>query len=69
MEGDEARIVRFLKNIQRNKLEMAEVSTVTSEDYVGEVGRTSELAMFCSFLHLEKAVSLLRDMRDDLKAV
>ena len=69
VEGDEARIVRFLKNIQRNKLEMAEVSTVTSEDYVGEVGRTSELAMFCSFLHLEKAVSLLRDMRDDLKAV
>ncbi|NLH22790.1 MAG: acylphosphatase, partial [Methanothrix sp.] len=44
VEGDEARIVRFLKNIQRNKLEMAEVSTVTSEDYVGEVGRTSELA-------------------------
>ena len=69
VEGDEARVSSFLKTIEKNKPEMAEVSTVTSEDYVGEVGRTSELAMFCSFLHLEKAVSLLRDMRDDLKAV
>ena len=68
VEGDEARVASFLNAVQRNKPEMAEVSTVASEDYVGEVGRTNELAMF-TFLHLEKAVSLLRDMRDDLKAV
>jgi len=69
VEGDEARIKAFLKAIEKNKPEMAEVSNVTSEPYDGEVGRTSEVAMFCSFVQLDKAIPLLLDMRDDLKAV
>jgi len=40
---------------------------VTSEPYDGEVGRTSEVAMFCSFVQLDKAIPLLLDMRDDIK--
>jgi hypothetical protein len=40
---------------------------VTFEDYDGDVGRTSEVAMFCSFVQLDKAIPLLLDMRDDLK--
>jgi acylphosphatase len=69
VEGDEARVASFLKTVERRKPELAEVSMVTSEDYKGEVGRISEVVMFCYFVHMEKAVSLLRDMRDDLKAV
>ncbi len=42
---------------------------MTSEPYEGEVGRTSEVAMLCSFVQLDKAIPLLLDMRDDLKAV
>jgi acylphosphatase len=69
VEGDEARIGAFLKTIEKNKPELAEVSKVTFEDYDGDVGRASEVAMFCSFVQLDKAIPLLLDMRDDMKAV
>jgi len=69
VEGDDARINAFLKAIEKNKPELAEVSKITSEAYDGEVGRTSEVAMLCSFVQLDKAIPLLLDMRDDLKAV
>ena len=69
VEGDEARIGPFLQVIEKNKPELAEVSKVTSEPYDGDVGRTSEVAMLFSFVQLDKAIPLLLDMRDDLKAV
>jgi acylphosphatase len=69
VEGDEARIAAFRQMVEKNKPELAEVSKVTSEDYNGEVGRASEVAMFCSFVQLDKVIPLLLDMRDDLKAV
>ncbi len=69
VEGDEARIKAFLKAIEKSKPELAEVAKVTSEPFDGEVGRTSEVAMLCSFVQLDKAIPLLLDMRDDLKAV
>jgi acylphosphatase len=67
VEGDEARIKAFLKAIEKSKPEMAEISKITSEPFNGEVGRTSEVAMLCSFVQLDKAIPLLLDMRDDLK--
>ncbi|MCX6679872.1 MAG: acylphosphatase [Methanothrix sp.] len=67
VEGDEARIAAFLQTVEKNKPELAEVSKVTFEDYDDDVGRTSEVAMFCSFVQLDKAIPLLLDMRDDLK--
>ena len=69
VDGDEARIKAFLKTIEKNKPELAEVSDVTHEPYDGDIGRTSEVAMFCSFVQLDKAIPLLLDMRDDLKEV
>ena len=67
VDGDEARTKAFLKTIEKNRPELAEVSEVTTEPYDGEVGRTSEVAMFCSFVQLDKAIPLLLDMRDDMK--
>jgi len=69
VEGDEARIKAFLKAIEKTRPELAEVVKITSESYEGEVGRTSEVAMLYSFVQLDKAIPLLLDMRDDLKAV
>lgn len=69
VEGDEARITAFLQTVEKKKPELAEVSKVTFEDYDGDVGSASEVAMFCSFVQLDKAIPLLLDMRDDLKAV
>jgi acylphosphatase len=66
VEGDEARITAFLQTIEKNKPEPSEVSKVTFEDYDGDVGRTSEVAMFCSFVQLDKAIPLLLDIRDDV---
>ena len=67
VEGDEARIAAFRHLVEKNKPELAEVSKVTFEDYNGEVGRASEVAIFCSFVQLDKAIPLLLDVRDDLK--
>jgi acylphosphatase len=67
VEGDEARIAVFRQTVEKNKPELAEVSNITFEDYSGEVGRTSEVVMFCTFVQLDKAIPLLLDMRDDLK--
>ena len=58
-----------MQTVEKNKPEPADVSKVTFKDYDGDVGRTSEVAMLCSFVQLDKAIPLLLDMRDDLKAV
>jgi acylphosphatase len=69
VEGDEARIAPFLQTIEKNKPELAEVSKVTSEPYDGDVGRASEVAMFCTFVQLDKAIPLLLDIRDGMNEV
>ena len=69
VEGDEARITAFLQNVEKNRPELAEVSKVTSEDYDGDVGRISEVAMFCIFDLLDMAIHRLPDMRDDPQGV
>lgn len=50
VEGDEARIVAFRQMVEKNKPVQAEMFTVTFEDYDGDVGRTSEVAMLCTFV-------------------
>ncbi len=65
VEGDEARIASFLQAIEKNKPELAEVSKVTSEPYDGDVGRTIEMAMLCSFVQLDKAIPLLLKIQEN----
>ncbi|MCK9586851.1 MAG: acylphosphatase [Methanothrix soehngenii] len=65
LEGDEARIKAFLQLVEKTKPEMAEVSKVTFEDYDGDVGRVSEVAMFCTFVQLDKAIPLLLKIQDN----
>jgi acylphosphatase len=66
VEGDEARITIFRQMVEKNKPELAEVSGVACEDYEGEVGRASEVAMFCSFVQLDKAIPLLLNMNEKI---
>lgn len=65
LEGYEARIKAFLQLVEKTKPEMAEVSKVTFEDYDGDVGRASEVAMFCTFVQLDKAIPLLLKIQDN----
>ena len=49
-------LIAFRQMVEKNKPVLAEVSKVTFEDYDGDVGRTSEVAMLCSFVQLDKAI-------------
>ncbi len=69
VEGDEARIAPFLHTIEKNKPELAEVSKVTSEPYDGDVGRTIEMAMLCSFVQLDKAIPLLLKIQENTAVI
>jgi acylphosphatase len=69
VEGDEARIAPFLQAIEKNKPELAEVSKVTSEPYDGDVGRTIEMAMLCSFVQLDKAIPLLLKIQENTAVI
>ena len=69
VEGDEARIAPFLQTIEKNKPELVEVLKVTSEPYDGDVGRTIEMAMLCSFVQLDKAIPLLLKIQENTAVI
>jgi acylphosphatase len=69
LEGDEEAIKDFMELIKVQKPEHAEISNIAFEEYNGNVMRTGEYAQVCKALQLNKAIPLLLDMRDDLKAV
>ena len=48
---------------------LAEVSKVTSEPYDGDVGRTIEMAMLCSFVQLDKAIPLLLKIQENTAVI
>lgn len=66
VEGDEARIAAFKQVATDKRPKLAEVSGVSFEPYDGDIGRTSELAMLCSFVQLDKAIPLLLGMDNKL---
>jgi len=67
VEGDGPRIAAFRQLVETKKPERAEVQDITIIEYDGDVGRTSEYAMMCSFNQLNKAVPVLLEIRDDMK--
>lgn len=69
IEADEQRIKRFLNAIKTTQPQPAKVSGVTSEEYTGDVMPVWQAATMGSFTQLNKAIPILLDMRDDLKAV
>lgn len=69
VEGDEEAIADFKVLVESKKPEHAEVSNIAFENYDSDVMRVGEYAQVCSALQLNKAIPLLLDMRNDLKAV
>ncbi|MDM7940508.1 MAG: acylphosphatase [Methanothrix sp.] len=69
VEGDEETIAEFGKLVETKKPEHSEVSNIAFEDYGGDVMKAGEYAQVCSALQLNKAIPLLIDIRDDIKAV
>ncbi len=69
IEADKQRIKRFLNVVKTTQPQPAKVSGVTSEEYIGDVMPVWQTATMGSFTQLNKAIPILLDMRDDLKAV
>jgi acylphosphatase len=69
VEGDDEAIADFKKLIERQKPERSLVSNIAFEETDREVMKTGEYAQVCTAFQLNKAIPLLLDMRDDLKAV
>ena len=69
VEGDEEAIADFKALVETQKPEHSNVSSITFEDYQGDVMKTESYAQICSAIQLNKAIPLLLDMRNDLKAV
>jgi acylphosphatase len=68
-DGDKEAINVFRGLIETNRPDHSEVSNIVFEDFDGEVMKIGEFAQFCTTVQLNKAIPLLLDMRDDLKAV
>jgi acylphosphatase len=68
-EADEQRIKRFYNAVKTTQPQLAKVSGVTSEEYTGDIMPVWQAATMGSFTQLNKAIPLLLDMRDDLRAV
>ena len=64
VEADEGRIATFKQVATEKRPELAEVSEVAFEPYDEDIGRASELAMFCSFVQLDKAIPLMLKMNE-----
>jgi acylphosphatase len=68
-DGDEAAIKAFCNQIKTERPAHAEVSNIVFDDFEGDVMKIGEYAQFCATVQLNKAIPVLLDMRDDLKAV
>jgi acylphosphatase len=69
VDGEEKAVEAFRSLVKTNRPARSEVSNIAFEDFDGEIMRIGEYAQFCSTVQLNKAIPLLLDMRDDLKAV
>ena len=67
IEGEDIRIAAFRQFVETKKPERAEVEEIAIIEYDGDVGRTGEYAMMCSFNQLTKAIPVLLEIRDDIK--
>jgi len=68
-EADEGKIAAFKQVATEKRPELAKVSDVTFEPYDGEIGRTSELAMYCSSVQLDKAIPELLGIRENTRTL
>ena len=68
-DGEDKAIEAFRALVKTKRPVRSEVSNIAFEDFEGEIMRIGEYAQFCSTVQLNKAIPILLDMKDDLKAV
>jgi acylphosphatase len=69
VEGDDETVNAFRVLAETKRPARSEVSSIAFGDYEGDVMKIGEFAQFCSIVQLNKAIPVLLDMRDDMKAM
>jgi acylphosphatase len=69
LDGEEETVKAFRTLAGTKRPARSEVSSIAFEDYDGDVMKIGEFAQFCSIVQLDKAIPVLLDMRDDLRAM
>ncbi len=69
LEGDEDQIYEFIKWIQANIPERADVTSVEVEEYEGKVPSLERTMAAFQMEHWGKAIPILLDMRDEIREV
>jgi acylphosphatase len=68
-DGNEDAIESFRALVKTNRPARSKVSNIIFDDFKGDIMKIGEYAQFCATVQLNKAIPVLLDMRDDLKAV
>lgn len=68
-DGSEEAIENFRALVKTKRPARSEVSNIIFADFEGDIMKIGEYAQFCATVQLNKAIPVLLDMRDDLKAV
>lgn len=69
VEGDDESIADFKKMVETRKPERSQVSSIAFEDYEGDVMKTESYAQICSSIQLNKAISVLLDIRSSINGM
>ena len=69
LDGDEETVKAFRTLAETKRPARSEVSSIAFDDNDGDVMKIGEFAQFCSIVQLNKAIPVLLDMRDDMKAM
>lgn len=69
VEGDDESIADFKKMVETRKPERSQVSSIAFEDYEGDVMKTESYAQICSSIQLNKAISVLLDVRSSINGM
>ena len=69
VDGDDNVVEAFRALVKVKRPALSEVSNIAFDDFEGEIMKIGEYAQFCSTVQLNKAIPVLLDMRNDLKAV
>ena len=68
-DGEDKAVEAFRGLVKTKQPARSEVSNIAFDDFDGEIMRIGEYAQFCSTVQLNKAIPVLLDIRDDIKAV
>jgi len=68
VEGDEQRVTRFYNSTITERPQLARVDNVKSEDYIGNIMPSWHYAAMNTSLQMNKAIPVLLEIGDDLKA-